>query len=210
MEFSTPSIYLIASPPRSGKSVLIKHIIHSLHKKNKLSYGICFSGSLFNGDYDFLPQKYLFSNYNESVVKSLLKLQIEQIREKGTASPAFIIFDDMIGSMNLSSKIMQMLITRYRHFNILLIFAIQYIYKAPPTLRECATFFITFNQSTKISIKAIHETFMQDFETYKKCKDYITSNCKNFHFILVEKDESEKNKYKVLKAPIHNKIEINY
>ena len=195
-DFSTPAIYLLASPPKSGKSVLIKHIISSLFKKNKLSYGIVFSGSLFNRDYAFLPSKYQYSNYSESAIKSLLRLQIEQIKNDGEAKPAFIIFDDMTASVNFNSKIMQALITRYRHFNILLIFAIQYIYKAPPILRECSTFFITFYQSTKISIKAIYECYMQDLENYKKCKEFIQSNCKNFHFILIEKDDNEKNKYK--------------
>lgn len=205
-----PNITLVCAGPNSGKSYLCKYILQDLFKNNKLKYGIVFCATSFNQSYDFLPKKYIYSQYDENKLIQFINLQIGQIKKSGKAEPAFIIFDDMIGSINFTSPLFNKLITTYRHYNILLIFTTQYLFKIPPVLRECCTYFVTFKQPTKKSVQAIYETFMNEMETYEECKRFIDSNTQDYQFILVKPFESDEKKYIVSKAPMVENIKINY
>ena len=160
-----PNITLITAGPNSGKTVLCKYILYDLFKNKKLNYGIVFCPTGFNNSYDYLPKKYLYAQFDENTLIQLVNLQISQIKQHGKAKPAFVVFDDCIGSINFTSPLFSKLVTTYRHYNILLIFTTQYLFKVPPVLRECTTYFITFKQPTKRSVQAIHETFMNEKKT---------------------------------------------
>lgn len=205
-----PSIIMIAAPPASGKTHLIKYILYDLFVKKKLSYGIVFCPTSFNQSYDFLESKYVHSQYNENVLTHLINIQIAQIEKNGKALPSFVIWDDCIGSINFQSPLFMKLITTYRHYNMTLIFTTQYIYKLPTTLRECATYFITFNQQQKRSLVAIHETFMGDIDTWNEVREFIQQNTKDYNFIIVNTQETLENKYKFAKAPNVKDFHIKY
>lgn len=207
-----PSIIMIASPPASGKTVLIKYILCDLFKTKKLNYGIVFCPTSFNDSYNFLPQKYVYGQYDENALKHLLNLQTEQIQKNGmnNSKPAFVVFDDCIGSINFKSPLFNKLISTYRQYKLTLIFATQYIYALHSIFRECTTYFITFNQQQKRSLIAIHDTFMGDFDTWDEVKKFINDHCKDYHFILAKTYESYDKKYKFMKVPLINNVKINY
>lgn len=204
-----PAIYILSSAPRRGKTTLIKYIIHTLFQQKQLNYGLLFCPTIFNGSYDWLPKKYSNINYSEDKVKSLMKIQLNQIKTKGSCEKSYIIFDDCLGSINFNSAIFKKLFSSYRHYNISLFFGIQYIYHVPPILRETCTYFICFNQTTKKSIKAIYECFMQDFNTEDECKKYIDENTKDYHFIVVNTEIGE-GKYKISKCPLLTDIFVAF
>lgn len=77
------------------------------------------------------------------------------IQKQNQDKPAFIIYDDCLPQKAFKSEIFTNLITQYRHYNITVIIATQYIYKVPPTLREGTTYTAIFLQSTRRSIQAI-------------------------------------------------------
>ena len=124
-----PNITFICAPPKSGKSYLIKYLLNELFRKKKLKYGIEFIGSKYNGDFDFLSSKYVHSKYDENVLKKFYNIQIKQIQKKGKAPPAFIIFDDMLGSLNFNTGFIAELVPKYRHPNFTMIFTSQYLKK---------------------------------------------------------------------------------
>jgi hypothetical protein len=76
-----PNITYICTPPKSGKSYLVKYLLNELFKSKKLKYGIVFIGSKYNGDFDFLPQHYVYSRFDENVLKRLYNLQIKAIKK---------------------------------------------------------------------------------------------------------------------------------
>lgn len=208
---SQPAITLISAKPRSGKTQFIKYMICTLFMERKIKYGLVFCPTLFNGSYNFIPEQFTYSMYDERIIKNLMRLQVRQIIEKGkdNVEPAFIVLDDCIGSINFDSPLFQKLISRYRHYNITIFIATQYLFKIPPLIRDCTTYFICFNQTTKKSIDAIHETFMQDFN-YKTCYQFIKKNTKDYHFIVVDNEEAEENKYTVSKVPLLENASIYY
>lgn len=205
-----PNITLIDSPPRSGKSCLVKYILYDLFKNNKLKYGIVFCGTSFTGCYDFLPKKYVYGTYDENALINLINLQIIQIKNHGKASPAFIIWDDCLGQVDFMSPVLKKLFTTYRHYNLQLIFTTQYIYAVSPILRQCSSYFITFRQQQKRSLQAIYETFLIDFDSYDECKQFISDNCIDYHFLLVKTLERDEKRYIISRCPLIENINIKY
>ena len=196
----TPNISLFAGSPGMGKSHLIRYLIYKFCKSGKFNYGIVFCPTAFNGAFDFISDKYV-GNYNEELLKKFMNYQ-EQSKK-----PAFIIFDDCLGSItNINNNnTLTKLFTCYRHFNITVLFSTQYIYKVPPVLRECSTYCFIFKQFNKRSISALYETFLYDKNTIDEAKRYIMENTENYHFILVNnKASNNKAKYIISVAP--NKI----
>jgi GTPase SAR1 family protein len=143
-----PNITLITACPNSGKTFLCRYLLHNLFQNQKLNYGLVFCATAFNESFSFLPKKYIYSQFDENKIKQLMNIQITQMHQSGEAKPAFIIFDDMIGSVNFTTPLFSKLITTYRQYNILLIFTTQYLFKVPPVLREC-TYFVTFKHRQK-------------------------------------------------------------
>ena len=148
----------------------------------KFKFGLVFCKTKFNCGYDFIEDNKVVEGYNEDVLKNYLQtLQkygeenplIKKQKELGiktNISPSFIVFDDIIGQMDLNSGFMSEFLTTYRHYNITLIAATQYLYKVPPLFREQADIRVMFCQTTKRSIEACYETYGQDFDNQKKWK----------------------------------------
>jgi hypothetical protein len=196
-----PNITLICAPPESGKTYLIKYLISDLFKAKKLKYGLCFCPTSFGGDFDYLPQKYIHTFYNEDIVKNLMDIQISQISQFGKAEPAFIIFDDCIGAVNLKSKFIMQLFSTYRHYNILIIITTQYLKKIDPLIRVCANFFITFCVNDKKTLTEINDTYCHEMNNYKQVHDFIKKHTQDYHFLLIEPKKAVDKKYTVYKAP---------
>ena len=98
-----PSIIIIASSPNSGKSTLVKYILCDLFAHQKLCYGLVFCSTAWNAGYDFLPSKYIYKYFDEDAFINLINIQVKQIKDNGRAKPCFLVFDDMLASVNFTS-----------------------------------------------------------------------------------------------------------
>lgn len=196
-----PSIIMICARPRSGKSHAIKSIIYSACKQGRFNHGIVFCPSAYNGDYDFMPQDHIYGYWDEEVLKRFVQRQEALSSRDRPAPPAFVILDDLVGSVKWNSDFMKSTITRYRHFNTTFIIASQYIYAIPPTIRECVTFAIVFKQTNNRSLKAIWETFFNEQDTFKLCGEFIDRHAVGYKFLLVRPGEELGRKYVVNCAP---------
>ena len=96
----------------------------------------------------------------------------------------FLILDDMLPAGALQSQTFVNLFTQYRHFNISVIVATQYVFKVPPTIRECCTMCVIFKTTTKRSNQALFETFGGNFNSLAEFVRYQLANTKDHHFIL--------------------------
>ena len=184
-----PNISLICAPPNSGKTYLVKYLLNQLYNKKKIYFGVVFCSSSFNTEnFDYIPDKYLYSRYDENIILNLMNIQQEQINLNGkeNSKTAFIVFDDMLGLINFKSQLIIELFTKYRHYNIQILLTTQYIYAIPPLLRECSTFCFVFHITSYRSIKAMYECFFGDFETFNECKKFIFDNTGDYNFIVVK------------------------
>src|SRR5690606_6210638 len=99
------------------------------------------------------------------------------------------------------------LITKRRHFNILIIFTTQYIKELPPLIRSCTNYFITFFQTDFDSIKSSYEIFMRDFNNCKDCQKFIEKYCQEYSFIITKMKERRDTKYIVTQCPYPQKYQ---
>jgi len=199
MNITLPSMLLINGQIGSGKSHFIRYLF-SIYK-NKLKYGIVFSHTCFNeGNFDYIPEKYIYSEYNGEVLHNLMKIQEQQ--PKNQRHLAFVVFDDCLFDSYNKCKYFNRLSVELRHYNILLIISTQYAHKLPPTLREQAYQVIIFNAFSKRNINALFESYGQNFNCYNDFKEYILGNTGEYKFIYHDRKEKDKDKqYQIMRCP---------
>ena len=74
-KISVPFNGLLIGKPKSGKTYLAKYIIKAMVVLGKLDYSIVISTTSFTGSYDWMPKKYRYEYYNESIIENLLEFQ---------------------------------------------------------------------------------------------------------------------------------------
>lgn len=182
-----PSTILLCGSPGKGKSYFIKHFIyhHCVEKEQSdFNHILCFTPTAHNGAYSFLPNEFVHERFDEQTLEDFLNIQA---RDK---QPGLLILDDCIGSVRFNSKLFDKMFTTYRHLNLSILLSSQYPYKITPTLRECCSFGVIFQQDTHRSVSALYESMGQRFESCAMFKNYLEQNTTNkpHHYVLYNKN----------------------
>jgi hypothetical protein len=195
-----PFSIIITGMPGAGKTGFIKYIFlsnHPTYKEDPFKYGIVFTNTKFDNEYDYCPQKYVHAAYNEDILRNFIELQKENSHHK-----TFIVFDDCLDKKAFQSKLFTELVTQYRHLNINLIITAQYLKLVTPAMKECCRYAILLKSSTEDSIKSNYESFGFGFSDRKKFEEYIRENCVNYGAILVDRRaKQDEPLYQVKRAP---------
>ena len=78
----------------SNSRIYIPHFIE------KVEYGIVVSPSAeLNGEYDFLPRKFIHSEWSSELAEKIIKQQ-----NQSGGAPAFLVLDDGMGTVDFNSK----------------------------------------------------------------------------------------------------------
>ena len=174
LDFTTPQICVFLGKPKQGKSWALRWNILKQTVDNKIfKYGIVFTRTKFNGDYNFLPDEYVYEDYDPMVLQQYLN-GLKQLDPKDL-EPSFIIFEDIQGVLSSHDPILTSLNACHRHFKISVFYCFQYIYGhgSTPVLRECTTMAFLFNSKGKRTLEALYENFGQLFENFQDFKDYF-------------------------------------
>lgn len=183
-----PALILLAGKPRSGKSHLLKYLL-SLRHPDFAADGIVpykwivvFSGTKFNGMFSkIVPEKYIYPKFDAALLGRILE------RQQAMKCPRMaIIFDDCLpsaGAKGFGSPEFTTLATQFRHYKCDLIIASQYIYKVPPTIRECATHIGMFRATTGRMIDALHETAGGYFKSAAEFGAFLNASTNDHQFV---------------------------
>lgn len=203
LDFSQPQVVTTIAKPRSGKTfairwMILKNTIDNRHFK----YGIVFTRTgKWNEDWKFIPDQYVFENYDPEILQSYL----DGIKSQKNIVPSFIAFDDIQGLLNANDPVLTSLIACHRHFKISLFFCFQYIYGkgSIPILRECTTYALLFNSKGDRTLRALYENFGQLFDTFKDFKKHFLSvTSEKYVAMLYLQDENDLyNNYMYFRAP---------
>lgn len=191
---------LIIGQQRSGKSHLIKNIIAD---NKDLSYGVVFSHTVFNeGNFSYIPKKYLFSQFQEDVVSNLMRIQ--EAQPKSSRKKCFVIIDDCLDGWN-NSKILFNLATQLYHYNCTLVISTQYCNKVPAAIRENAQLvcIFPFEGLTRTSLDALYESFgASNFNKLADFRQFLQSNItQKYQFVLYSKNvKNASDRYKITKC----------
>ena len=145
----SPFFLTIYSSPGSGKSHLIRHLLHQLYhsKSPKLQLDIIFvfSGSYFNGFcQQFIDDEYVTA-FSEDWLKRVLHMA-KELKSKGVNKQFVLVFDDCLGSTNWNNKTFNYMVNNHHHYNISLIIVLQYAKKILPNFHKNSMYAIVFAQ----------------------------------------------------------------
>ena len=204
LDFTHPQVCVFLGKPKQGKSWALRHTILKNTIDNKVfKYGLVFTRTKFNGQYDYLPDDYVYENYDPEILQRYLD-GLKEL-EKDQLEPSFIIFDDIQGLLSSGDHSLTQLVSNHRHFKISVFFCFQYIYGrgSTPVLRECTTMAFLFNSKGKRTLEALFENFGQLFDNFKEFKEYYLACTKEKHTAMLyiqDVDNIEEN-YLQYKAP---------
>ena len=204
ISFNKPRIIVCVGKPRSGKSNAVRYfLLKNILNKRKFKFGIVFTRTKFNDDYNYIPDKYIYTEYKPELLKKYMD-GLEKLKKKsGNIPPNFVIMDDQQGLLNRQDSILTNFVSSHRHFNTSCFFNFQYLFGASPLLRECTTHAILFNSKGLRTINGLFENFGMLFDNVQQFKDYFLKNTKK-HYTAIMYEQSEnkkKNNYKRFKAP---------
>ena len=128
-----PGLFIINGAQGSGKSNLIKYLMQQY--RTKFSYGLCYSNTAFDGGFDYLPPKFVYQEYDENSLVTLMDIQANLVK-KGVIKEAYVIFDDVIDSKTFNSPILKRLCTQLRHYHITCILSTQHVTAIGPLFRN--------------------------------------------------------------------------
>ncbi len=186
-------IYLLTAQPCSGKSHLIRYIIYDkVVCKEEYDYVIAFTLSVH--DYDYIPEKFIYTTCDDSKIEKIFKFQ-----KSHPGMRLLIICDDFLGlitNLHNSAKWNQLL-SQHRHVKTSIIFSAQYIKNMSPILRTIATHFAIFKCLNIDSLKSLYNTtaITPKFDQFQE----IITNLVKYEFIWIDKNSD--NKYNKQKAP---------
>ena len=96
-----PCLIICIGSSKSGKSHLIKSLIfdHSINHDNGFKFGLVFTKTKFNQNYDFLPDDYVIENFDMKILTKFLNKLVDtyknNTKKKKPIPYFFIIFDDI-------------------------------------------------------------------------------------------------------------------
>lgn len=194
IDFKEPRILICVGRKYSGKSNTIKNFIYDLAINKKiLKFGVVFTRTKFDDDYDYVPDNYVVQGFDATVFSRLLE-NLEKIKkDNGKIPPNFIIFDDLVGVLK-DNEIFINFICNHRHYNTYVFLAAQYLNRGvSTTLRECVNYAIMYNSKTKRTLVAFFENFGLFFEKQKEFNDFFQAVTKEpFTALLYKAFELEK------------------
>jgi hypothetical protein len=202
MNVSIPGLIIVCGLQGSGKSFLIRYIMHENQKK--FNWGIVFSNTAFTDKgFDYIPREFIHSRYDHSALLNLKTLH-ERLINEGKEPSAFVIFDDCLYGKQWSDPEFLSLLTQLRHYRITCIISCQYPQSIPPMIRTNAFQVAIFSMTTKRALVALYESYGQLFDSYEQFKKFLLENSANHAFLWYDARNSTTTvdgRYSVLKAP---------
>jgi len=196
-DFVFPSTISMIAKAGKGKTTAAAYFISKLFIAKYFKFGIVFSKTKHSGgNYDFMPKKWVCDGYDRQYLQDYLDKLMKYSSDSGQRPPPnFILFDDIIGAVQIQSDTtLQHLISSFRHYNMTLIFCVQYIKSAAMAtlLRDNTQYAFIFNTKTENSLKGIHQSFGQLINRFEDFRTMLLQRTKEpYHFILYDETEED-------------------
>jgi DNA helicase HerA-like ATPase len=189
---SKPFFMIIAGKSGSGKSHFLRFLMKEINIHHPFDYGIVMSNTCFEKEsFDYIPKKYIFEEFNEAVIKNMIKIRKNNL-SKGVQKYVFLILDDCIAEKEAENPIMKKLAIMGRHFNISTILTTQYVHMVSPVLRSNSHYSLFFNIR---EMQSTYQSFGNRFKNYDAFKQFYYNAIKDHKFIMYNNQEGKYNIY---------------
>jgi hypothetical protein len=196
----TPNLMTVIAKRNSGKSHMLKNLLHQCMKAKKFKWVLIFSATKFNGEWtSIVGEKNVYEEFNAEMVIALLNKQADLVKKK-KAQPGLILFDDMVGTANFKNDVISKIAVTSRHFLISCWITSQYATKLPPLVRQNSDVVLILNSVNERIARIIHEEFpCARFRSWKDVESFFNENTINYGCIMI--DNSQECTYSVIRAP---------
>ena len=205
LQSQPPTFALIAGKPGSGKTSLLKYLLMLDHEDfnsaDPIRYAVVFTTTKFNRYYEkIFPADYIHQRYEPAALQAIMDIQAAT----GAAHRAAVIFDDCLDQRAFASQLFTNLCTTFRHYRLDVYIVTQYLYKVPPTVRECATRVAVFRMTTERSLAALFESFGAFFSSLDEFRKWLMPRTGDYRFVWYIANSSAEDRaqiYKEMKCP---------
>jgi hypothetical protein len=205
-------LFVFVGKSERGKTHFIRWLLMDQIQRevNPLKFGIVFVRTKFKHSYKFVPDEKIIQGYEEEILQQYVHNLEAMYEEQGFLEPSFLIFDDLVGILANSSPWFNNFIATYRHLNIHIFIAVQYLtgrHAVSPIMREQTTYAIMFNSKTHKTIENLYEAYGQLFEKKREFKDYLFANTEPSKvgpyvcLVYIEKEDRLEHNYIPMRAP---------
>jgi hypothetical protein len=170
---------VVVGKPNTGKSTLIKALLHS--KKHIFPVGIAMSGSEdTNHAYkSILPSSFVFNKYDEDKIRDFIKRQ--KLAATHLENPwAVMILDDCTDDPTVFNKpLQQALYKKGRHWKMMYILSLQYAMDVKPVIRTNVDGIFILREPLLKNRKSLYENYasiIPDFTTFCELMDALTND----------------------------------
>jgi hypothetical protein len=210
-----PLFVVLVGKSMKGKSYMMRYLIQYKFRKGDYKFGLVFTKTNFNGDWNFIPQKAIKEGYNEEILMKYID-NLKAIKEKeGSIEPNFIIFDDLIGVLNNQTEWFVNFCGTVRHFNTSVFIAVQYLTgrnAISPIMREQTTHAILFNSRTRNTLDNLYQSYGGLFPSFNEFKDYFLKTTDEKYTAMLYKEDIDEleNNYIPIKSPEFKVIPLDF
>ena len=210
------SLYILCGKSGKGKSHMTKYLLTDGLQSGKFKFGLVFTRTKFNHDYDFLPDDRVLEGYNEQVLEKYVNNLEKMIKKNGSVPPSFLVFEDLVGVLNSSSEWFNNFISKFRHYSINIFICVQYLMgkrAISPIMREQTNFCIMFRSKTLRTLNNLFENFGGLFNSYEEFKEHLLSRTEQEYTacLYVESiDDIESNYIQILAPKDYPKIKFKF
>lgn len=177
------SIVVLVGRRRSGKSWLIRQIVHMLSERG-MPYGKIYSGTEHCNPFfrNFFPSLFIESTFSEEDLEKIILSQKKKVRRAAKKynvddgrcleNNMLLVFDDMVSQDNIWKKSpnFKKLFVEGRHYNIIFILALQGVLGIPPTQRDNIDYAFLFANDGQ-NLRKLWENYagvIESFDMFKK------------------------------------------
>jgi energy-coupling factor transporter ATP-binding protein EcfA2 len=170
---------VILGKPGSGKSVLIKHLLFA--KKHLIPVGFVISGSEETNSFysSIFPDIFIYHSYDKKIIEKLKSRQKAAKTYLQNGWNVLVLDDCMDDPRAFSEPIIKGLFKNGRHWDILAIFANQYVFDFKPELRASVDGVFIFREATNTNREKIFKNFasiIPSYEIFCKLMDELTQD----------------------------------
>jgi hypothetical protein len=192
-DLSEPQGFLFAGPSKSGKTYMaIRFLVHAIND-GWLCFGRIFY-TVGRANYKMFPKKWLIEmdandpeKTSDAISTHFAKLR-ELKNDEKEIRPNFLYLDDAIGQLDTkNNKVLQSILSTYRHTNTTVILATQWPLTAAsnPMVRSNMSTIVSFWRNSAVYIDCIRKLVDMDGMNYAQFADFFKRSTTPRHTCLI-------------------------
>jgi len=169
----------IIGKPGSGKSVLIRHLLHS--KQHLIPAGLVISGSEDTNMFysKIFPTLFIYNEYRKEIIENVIKRQKLAKQYLPNAWMVLVLDDCMADTSAFNNPLLVGLFKNSRHWNMLTILANQYVFDLKPENRTMLDGVFIFRDPIKENRKKLYNNFasiIPSINIFNQLMDELTND----------------------------------